>query len=69
MAEFGFSPAKARKASVKTKANAADKAKATRQARGTMGKVQKKPIKGHPAAPATPPATTAPPSPTAGNKP
>jgi hypothetical protein len=58
MAEFGFTPAKARKTKVSIKAGAADKAVATRKARHTMGKQQKKPIKGAaPTAAATVPAT------------
>jgi hypothetical protein len=74
MAEFGFVPAKPRKPKAQTKANAVDKAKATRKVRGIMGSKQRKLIKA-PTAPTTTttaappvatatPSTTAPPSPT-----
>jgi len=75
MAEFGFTPVKARKPKAQTKANAAGKATATKKARGILGSKQRKLIKAPPAAAtATPPAatatpaTTAPPSPTGGAK-
>ncbi len=61
MAEFGFAPAKPRKVSAKTKAAAAVKAKATRQARGTMGKKQKKDVKGGVTAVLMTPVTAPPP--------
>jgi hypothetical protein len=54
LADFGLAP---RKTTVKppvVKVAAAQKARATRQARGTKGKTQKKAIKGAVAAPATP---------------
>jgi hypothetical protein len=44
--EFGFTPARAAKTPVKTKAQAKVKAAATRVARGTRGKKQKAQIKG-----------------------
>ncbi len=44
--EFSFAPAKERKVSVSTKAKALEQAAATRDARKTMGKNQKKGIKG-----------------------
>lgn len=50
MAEFGFTPVKARKTTVRTKAGALDKAAATRLARHTMGKKEKLAIHGTPAA-------------------
>jgi hypothetical protein len=66
MAEFGFPPAKPRKPKAQTKANAADKAKATRKARGIVGSKQRKLIKAPTAATtAAPPAATATPAPTA----
>jgi hypothetical protein len=46
LGDFGLSPRKARVLSPEKKAVAAAKAKATRKARGTMGKVQKKGVKG-----------------------
>jgi hypothetical protein len=54
LADFGLAP---RKTTVKppvVKVAAAQKARATRQARGTKGKTQKKAIKGATTAPATP---------------
>jgi hypothetical protein len=57
LGEFGFVPNKARKTTAKTKATAADKAKATRVARNTVGKKQRKAVKA--AAPGTPPTPTA----------
>jgi hypothetical protein len=65
LGEFGFSPGKPRKVSAQTKAAAAVKAKATRVARNTVGKKQRKevpvPAAGTSPAPAptTPPATSA----------
>jgi hypothetical protein len=44
--DFGFSPSKAPKKTVATKALAAARVVATRQARGTLGKVQKKEVHG-----------------------
>jgi hypothetical protein len=72
LADFGLTPRKPRVVSPEKKAAAAAKAKATRQARNTMGKVQKKDVKGavtatlvvtpiggsQPAAPAGAPAVT-----------
>jgi hypothetical protein len=46
LGDFGLSPRKVRVLSPEKKAVAAAKAKATRKARGTMGKVQKKGVKG-----------------------
>jgi hypothetical protein len=46
LADFGFTPPKKRVVSPQTKVAAATKAKATRKARSTMGKVQKKGVKG-----------------------
>jgi hypothetical protein len=62
LADFGFLPPKSAKVAVKTKAAAVDKTLATRAARHTMGKNQKKEVKGAPAAAATPasPAPVAP---------
>jgi hypothetical protein len=61
--DFGMSPPKARGATtVKVKADAVVKGKATREARHTMGKVQRKSVTGAAvaAAPTTAPAPTAP---------
>jgi hypothetical protein len=58
LADFGLTPRKPRVITPAKKAAAALKAKATREARHTMGKIQKKDIKG--VAPATTPATPAP---------
>jgi hypothetical protein len=55
LADFGFLPPKPKKVAVKTKAAAVDKTLATRAARHTMGKNQKKEVKGAPAAAAAPP--------------
>ena len=63
MAEFGFTPVKARKTDVRTKVGALDKAAATRLARHTMGKKEKLAI--HGAVPATTTAPSAPASPAA----
>lgn len=52
--EFGFLPPKIGAKSVETKALAAEKLRATRVARGTMGKRQKEKIKGTVVAPAAP---------------
>jgi hypothetical protein len=54
LADFGFLPPKSTKVTVKTKAAAVDKTLATRAARHTMGKNQKKEVKGAPAAAAAP---------------
>ncbi len=59
LTKIGFEPRKVPKVPVKTKAAAADKTVATRKARHTMGKVQKKDIKGTPAT-AAPGASPAP---------
>jgi hypothetical protein len=59
LADFGFLPPKSPKVAVKTRAAAVDKNLATRAARHTMGKNQKKEVKGAPAA-ATAPASPAP---------
>jgi len=71
LADFGFSPSKTAVKTPEVKAEAAEKALATRKARNTLGKQQKKNIKGtvSPAAPATsstatpPAASTAPATP------
>jgi hypothetical protein len=55
LAEFGFTPAKPRKTSARTKANAAVKAEATRKARNTVGKNQRKAITAPPAVPVASP--------------
>jgi hypothetical protein len=71
IAAFGFSPRKATAPSAATKALAVNKREATRQARHTLGKNQKKAIKGAvplagpvasgtPAPPATPPSPVTP---------
>ena len=66
LADFGLAPRKARVITPEKKAAAALKAKATREARHTMGKKQKSTIKGTvpQTAPATPPAATPPTVPT-----
>jgi hypothetical protein len=65
LGDFGFAvPKKLGKTSPKTKAAAVDKSKATRQARHTMGKVQKKAVKGTVEVPVTELAPA--PGPTAG---
>ncbi len=46
LADFGFAPSKRKKPSAQTKATAVVQRKATREARGTKGKNQKKGIKG-----------------------
>jgi hypothetical protein len=46
LTQFGFVPSKATKKAAVTKAAAVQKGKATRTARNTMGKVQKKSVKG-----------------------
>ena len=62
LADFGYAPQKVATKSVATKAAAAEKGRATRAARHTMGKKQKLQVKGTvtaapgPAAPASPPA-------------
>jgi hypothetical protein len=60
LADFGLAPPKPRVITPEKKALAAAKAKATREARHTMGKNQKKDIKGTVPAPATPSSGTAP---------
>jgi hypothetical protein len=75
LADFGYTPRKARTKTVATKNAAVAKALATRQARGTMGPRAKLLVKGTVATPpapvagapahATPPATAAPPTGTA----
>jgi hypothetical protein len=63
---FGFSPAKQGKKTAKTKAAAAVKTAATRQARHTMGSVQKKDVKGDVVAIAVTPLVTSTPQPAPG---
>jgi hypothetical protein len=63
LADFGLTPRKSRKATSKVKAGAADKSKATREARGTMSKKAKAKIKG--TVPATAPASGGSPAPKA----
>jgi len=60
--DFGFTPRKARSKNVAVKTEAADKGRATRKARGTMGKKEKSKIKGTvaPQPPTGGPATTGP---------
>lgn len=63
--KFGFKPTTPRKPSAKTKAQAVDKSKATREARGTKGKRQKESIQGTVASTvpsASPPAGSTPPA-------
>jgi hypothetical protein len=64
LADFGLAPRKQRVVTPEEKAAASAKAKATREARHTMGSKQKKAIKGTvpQAAPATPPAPASPPN-------
>jgi hypothetical protein len=59
LADFGLTALKSGKASVKTKAAAVDKNKATRAARHTMGSVQRKSVTGARPAPSTSPAQAA----------
>jgi len=63
--EFGYTPKKPAHTTAETKANAVKLAKATREARGTMGKKKKLSIKGTLVVPTVPaaPATTAPAAP------
>jgi len=68
LADFGFSPTKTVVKTPEVKAIAAKKSVATRKARNTLGKKQKKSITGatvSPAAPATPPTAPAPAAPSA----
>ena len=68
LADFGFSPTKTVVKTPEVKVEAAKKSAATRKARNTLGKKQKKSITGataSPAAPATPPTASAPATPTA----
>ncbi len=62
LADFGFTPSKKKVLTPEEQVAKAEKAAATRKARGTMGKKQKAKIKGtvDTTAPATPPAATAP---------
>jgi hypothetical protein len=60
LADFGLSPRKKAVVSPETRAAAAVKAKATREARHTMGKKQKAKIKAAAPAPASAPAASAP---------
>jgi hypothetical protein len=53
LADFGMSPAKTTKPKPATQVSAAAKRVATRKARSTMGKKQKKAVKGAPATPQT----------------
>lgn len=64
LATFGLKPLKATKVKVTTKATALVKSKATRTARNTMGKKQKKAVKGTPptATSGTTPAPVTPPT-------
>jgi hypothetical protein len=57
LSDFGIAPPKASKPSLETKVTAAEKSKATRHARHTMGKKQKAEITG--SLPETPPKPTA----------
>jgi hypothetical protein len=59
LADFGVPPKKPRVIKPATKVASAQKAAATRAARGTKGKVQKKAIKGAVPTPPAPPATKA----------
>jgi hypothetical protein len=59
LADFGYTPRKPRSKNVAVKALAADKGRATRKARGTMGDKQKKAIKGTVATSPAPGAPTA----------
>jgi len=52
LGDFGFTPRKVAQRPAAEKAKAADKSRATRKARNTMGKVQKKKVHGSVAAPA-----------------
>jgi hypothetical protein len=63
LADFGLTPRKTRVISPETKVLAAAKARATRAARHTMGKNQKKDIKGVISTPATAPSTAPAPMP------
>jgi hypothetical protein len=66
LTSFGFSPAKPPKKTAETKAAAAVKTAATREARHTMGTVQKKAIKGDVVAIAVTPLVASPPQPASG---
>jgi hypothetical protein len=57
LADFGFTPRKSTKTTSATKAAAAEKSKATREQRHTMGKRQKAKVHGTPPAPAPKPPT------------
>jgi hypothetical protein len=64
LADFGYAPPKVAAKSAETKATAAEKGRATRAARHTMGKKQKQPVKGTVPTTASPPAVPAsPPTP------
>jgi len=54
LADFGLTPRKVRKPKPAVQAAAADKNRATRKARNTMGKVERKKVKGTATGPATP---------------
>ncbi len=66
LTSFGFSPAKPVKKTAETKAAAAVKTAATREARHTMGTVQKKSVKGDVVAIAVTPLVASPPQPASG---
>jgi hypothetical protein len=65
LADFGFSPPKTAVKSPAVKTAAAEKALATRKARNTMGKVQKKAVKGNVTAVTITPVVSAPVAPAA----
>ncbi len=67
LAKFGFSPSKTPKKSTTIKAGAVAKTKATRQARHTMGKVQKKGITGDVVGITVTPLVAGPPTPASGS--
>jgi hypothetical protein len=62
LADFGFAPPKAATRTPEEKAAAAAKAKATREARHTLGKSQKKTVKGNVTGIVVTPVTSAPPT-------
>jgi hypothetical protein len=66
LTSFGFSPAKLAKRTAHTKAAAAVKTAATREARHTMGTVQKKTVKGDVVGIAVTPLVASPPQPASG---
>jgi hypothetical protein len=67
LTKFGFSPSKTPKKSTTTKAGAVAKTKATRQARHTMGKVQKQGITGDVVGITVTPLVAGPPTPASGS--